>query len=356
MSKVTFPLTGHSYSDDGSSDHDMLNGGHAENLLPMIGETIDTVQAGIDAAKLALQYKQSTSDSALSANQDAGDAKTARQDAQQAATQAKNWAATVNVPVLTGKAGMALFANPDESGMVWRRAVRSGGGALQQDNQLYIGWDGSRVRVQVDTTDLGSIVLASDCVGDVIYSASPQSRPRAVKCNGAALSRTVYAALYARIGTMFGAGDGATTFNVPDLRGEFIRVWDDGRGVDAGRAFGSWQDSLFGYHAHGASSDVQGGHAHGGATGAGGTHNHSHDGYSRLLRPPYDGSLTGGDNNGSGSEQAVGANDSADIAAAPDHAHGIPVDGYHAHNITIAGAGGGETRPRNVALGAWIIY
>ncbi|WP_185715750.1 MULTISPECIES: hypothetical protein [unclassified Burkholderia] len=29
MTKVTFPLTGHSYSDDGSSDHDMLNGGQA---------------------------------------------------------------------------------------------------------------------------------------------------------------------------------------------------------------------------------------------------------------------------------------------------------------------------------------
>ncbi|MGD7191222.1 tail fiber protein, partial [Ralstonia pseudosolanacearum] len=62
-----------------------------------------------------------------------------------------------------------------------------------------------------------------------------------LKANGAAVSRTTYAALYAEIGTTFGAGDGAATFNLPDLRGEFLRGWDDGRGVDTGRGFGTWQ-------------------------------------------------------------------------------------------------------------------
>jgi phage-related tail fiber protein len=47
--------------------------------------------------------------------------------------------------------------------------------------------------------------------------------------------------LFSAIGTTFGAGNGSTTFNVPELRGEFIRNWDDGRGVDSGRAFGSFQ-------------------------------------------------------------------------------------------------------------------
>lgn len=57
-----------------------------------------------------------------------------------------------------------------------------------------------------------------------------------LKANGAAVSRTAYADLFAAIGTSFGAGDGVTTFNLPDLRGEFLRGWDDGRGLDAGRA------------------------------------------------------------------------------------------------------------------------
>ena len=62
-----------------------------------------------------------------------------------------------------------------------------------------------------------------------------------LKANGAAVSRTAYADLYAAIGTRFGAGDGINTFNLPDLRGEFPRYWDDGRGVDSGRTLGSSQ-------------------------------------------------------------------------------------------------------------------
>ena len=42
-------------------------------------------------------------------------------------------------------------------------------------------------------------------------------------CQGQAVSRTDYSDLFAVIGTSFGSGDGSTTFNVPDLRGEFLR-------------------------------------------------------------------------------------------------------------------------------------
>lgn len=63
-----------------------------------------------------------------------------------------------------------------------------------------------------------------------------------LECNGAAISRTAYSKLFAAIGTTFGVGDGSTTFNIPDLRGEFIRGWDNGRGVDIGRTFGSFQE------------------------------------------------------------------------------------------------------------------
>lgn len=62
-----------------------------------------------------------------------------------------------------------------------------------------------------------------------------------LECSGAAVSRTTYAALFAAIGTTWGVGDGSTTFNLPDLRGEFARGWDHGRGVDTGRAFASAQ-------------------------------------------------------------------------------------------------------------------
>ncbi|MDI6872580.1 MAG: phage tail protein, partial [Bacillota bacterium] len=71
-----------------------------------------------------------------------------------------------------------------------------------------------------------------------------------LECDGAAVSRTAYAALFAAIGTIWGAGDGSTTFNLPDLRAEFIRGWDHGRGVDPGRTLGSYQADEFKSHSH----------------------------------------------------------------------------------------------------------
>ena len=62
-----------------------------------------------------------------------------------------------------------------------------------------------------------------------------------VKANGAALSRSTYADLFTAIGTTFGAGNGSTTFTLPDMRGEFPRGWDDARGADSSRSFGSAQ-------------------------------------------------------------------------------------------------------------------
>lgn len=71
-----------------------------------------------------------------------------------------------------------------------------------------------------------------------------------LKANGQAVSRTTYSALFTAIGTLYGVGDGSTTFNVPDLRGEFLRAWDDSRGVDPARAFGSAQGDQVKDHNH----------------------------------------------------------------------------------------------------------
>jgi microcystin-dependent protein len=75
-----------------------------------------------------------------------------------------------------------------------------------------------------------------------------------LKANGAAISRVAYAELFTAYGTTFGAGDGATTFNLPDMRGEFVRAFDDGRGVDIGRALRSAQASQNLAHRHPAPS------------------------------------------------------------------------------------------------------
>src|ERR1019366_292364 len=70
------------------------------------------------------------------------------------------------------------------------------------------------------------------------------------ECNGAIVASLSYPALFAAIGTTYGAGDGSTTFGLPDLRGEFLRGVDDGRGVDPSRAFGSAQGFAVQSHTH----------------------------------------------------------------------------------------------------------
>lgn len=87
-------------------------------------------------------------------------------------------------------------------------------------------------------------------VGTVKYWPSSTLPAGWLKANGAAISRTTYAALFAELGTIYGNGDNVTTFNIPDLRGEFVRGWDDGRGVDSGRAIATAQGDENKLHAH----------------------------------------------------------------------------------------------------------
>ena len=87
----------------------------------------------------------------------------------------------------------------------------------------------------------GTVARTESLIGQVCFFAMGTAPDGFLKANGAAVSRTTFSALFDAIGTTFGAGDGSTTFNLPDMRGEFPRGWDDGRGVDSGRNFGSAQ-------------------------------------------------------------------------------------------------------------------
>tara|TARA_B110000467_G_scaffold25763_2_gene23164 strand:+ start:1748 stop:2383 length:636 start_codon:yes stop_codon:yes gene_type:complete len=90
--------------------------------------------------------------------------------------------------------------------------------------------------------------IAGTPAGVVIYHAANTPPTGFIKANGASLSTTTYADLFAAIGYTFG-GSGSS-FSVPDLRGEFMRGWDDSRGIDSGRAFGSSQSDAFQDHKH----------------------------------------------------------------------------------------------------------
>lgn len=158
--------------------------------------------------------------------------------------------------------------------------------------------------------------LETTPVGTVAAFAMNTAPAGFLKANGAAISRTTYAALFAKIGTTFGAGDGSTTFNLPDLRGYFLRAWDDGRGVDAGRAFGSAQADQNLWHGHTGTAQSAGAHTH---------------------TLPIVGDNYGKADGGTAASESVGSM-STDSS------------GAHTHALTVDGNGGGEARPKNIAL------
>lgn len=93
--------------------------------------------------------------------------------------------------------------------------------------------------------------------GSVIDFAGSSAPSGFLSCDGSAVSRTTYADLYSAIGVAWGAGDGSTTFNVPDLRGAFTRgagshgseTMADGSAF-AGPAVGSFEDDQMQGHWH----------------------------------------------------------------------------------------------------------
>ncbi len=103
---------------------------------------------------------------------------------------------------------------------------------------------GSKLASSTITRDkLASDAIDANPIGTVIYYAGNTAPTGYLIANGSILDRTVYADLFAAIGTLHNIGsESATQFRIPDLRGEFIRGWDQGRNVDPNRVFGSFED------------------------------------------------------------------------------------------------------------------
>lgn len=87
-------------------------------------------------------------------------------------------------------------------------------------------------------------------IGTVAMWLRPTPPTNWLECAGQAVSRVTYASLFALFGVTFGPGDGSTTFNLPEMRGEFPRFWDDARGVDSGRGIGTAQADQVKTHTH----------------------------------------------------------------------------------------------------------
>ncbi|WP_432728572.1 phage tail protein [Variovorax sp. W6] len=224
------------------------------------------------------------------------------------------------------------------------------GGALARTLVIASSNDGAKVDFPVGPKQIGLTILSAsteqlkadwqealglDQTGMVCYFAQATPPTGYLKRNGAAVSRTTYARLFAKIGTTYGAGDGSTTFNLPDGRGVFDRGLDDGRGLDPGRTLGSYQDSANLSHAHGV---VDPGHAHA-ITDPGHAHGVSDPGHSHSTWTDAQGHHSHG--YVAPQLSGVGSYAAGVFGRLADGDSGKSTDGAgsHAHNVSIGGSG-----------------
>ena len=142
----------------------------------------------------------------------------------------KNWSTIIQ----TGNAG-AIFPT-------WTAATRS---ATAQTGET-----GYNTNTNTLETFNGTLWVAYIPPGTVISYAGITPPNGYLVCNGSTISRTVYTGLFGAIGATFGAGDGSTTFAIPDYRGAFVRGYDGTGTRYSGSVFGTYESDSFASHAH----------------------------------------------------------------------------------------------------------
>jgi hypothetical protein len=160
-----------------------------------------------------------------------------------------------------------------------------------------------------------------------------------LECNGQAVSRTEYARLFGLIGITYGAGNGSTTFNVPNLRNQFLRGYLPGT-----RRIGNYQAATIGSHNHAFSGSY--------GTISGGSHTHVHhsSSYRRALCG-YSWRHSGlGSFRFSPTWENYLAYNSGARTWSSTHTHGFIPSG------SVGSTGAEETRPQNVAVMFCIKY
>ncbi|MGU3493369.1 tail fiber protein [Xanthobacteraceae bacterium A53D] len=192
-----------------------------------------------------------------------------------------------------------------------------------------------------DAATVAQAVAASAPIGSIIDYAGATAPARYMFCNGQALSRTDYATLFAVLGTAFGAGNGSTTFNLPDFRGRVSAGKDNMGGTTAGRltaagsgitgttlgaAGGSQTHTLttaqLAAHNHTASTNSTGAHNHTATATAGGAHTHAASASSAGAHTHSGTAASAGAHTHTGSSASAGAHaHTGTTSSAGEHTH-----------------------------------
>lgn len=213
---------------------DFINGaGLHEEDLDLDSDQIFYIMQEIEETRASVEQTENV----LSAIDQAQTAQTAAEAAQAAAEAAATAAENIanGVPAGGANGDALLKASADDHDLTW-------GAVVHATEVSATAAAGKIPRAGPDRT-IDASYLPATPAGVVSFFARDTAPDGWLKCNGAVISRATYDNLFTAIGETFGAGDGETTFALPDLRGEFLRAFDDGRGVDASRAFGSAQNA-----------------------------------------------------------------------------------------------------------------
>jgi microcystin-dependent protein len=220
---------------------------------------------------------------------------------------------------------------------------------------LASGVNGEFLQVLSGSIQFNSTIPGGIPTGAIVPYAANSAPSGWLLCDGSLYGRTALdpspqVNLFSAIGITYGAGDGLTNFAVPDLRGMFVRGFDNGRGIDPLRAFGTTQADAFKSHNHSGNTGTESvGHVHAfsgntGTESAG--HNHN---YSQYV--PNNGNYREAGGNGpglNGSRQTEVTNTQNQNHT---HAYSGTTGGPNvAHTHVIASDGQPETRPQNVAM------
>jgi microcystin-dependent protein len=228
--------------------------------------------------------------------------------------------------------------------------------------------------ITATAASLVGFTAATETSGVVKMFAGETAPTGYLECDGSAVSRTTYSDLFTAIGELHGQGNNTTTFNLPDLRGYFVRGWDHGATNDPDVAdrtaaatgggtadhVGSVQTPTMSSHLHAislASGNQSADHAHNISVNTGGqsaTHTHNVGWVG-----PDAGGANAGANYSYISNGASTVTQQATSTGSADHTHSVSatsggVSANHTHttsgNSAATGNAANDTRPKNKSL------
>lgn len=231
----------------------------ATNAANSAASIASSVTAAANSALLAEQHKTAAAASATSAASSATQADAAKTAAQSAAQTAASNAATQTSAQITqamqgyvtsAASSATQSANSATQSAKARDAAIAAAESIAPTDLVHK----SGIETITGQKTFATSPIGANTPGQMVATFADTPPPRTLVCNGGAISRALYSALFSVIGTKYGAGDGSMTFNLPNFQ--------DGFAILAGGGVGTTTAGSVISHNHSATSSSNGNHQH----------------------------------------------------------------------------------------------